>query len=102
MYSYLETLGGQSSNLYLNVVHFFNTNVNETSVADKEYCFPALVPNIIDIKEYRLLKACLVCFISTVNSRSKKKEKKPIMSCASSRHITKLKQSIFAPFDIYA
>jgi hypothetical protein len=23
------------------------------------------------------------------------------MSCASSRHITKLKQSIFAPFDIY-
>jgi hypothetical protein len=31
-----------------------------------------------------------------------KKEKKPIMSCASSRHITKLKQSIFAPFDIYA
>jgi hypothetical protein len=46
--------------------------------------------------------ACLVCFISTVNSRSKKrKEKKPIMSCASSGHITKLKQSIFAPFDIY-
>jgi hypothetical protein len=30
-----------------------------------------------------------------------KKEKKPIMSCASSGHITKLKQSIFAPFDIY-
>ncbi len=26
---------------------------------------------------------------------AKKKEKKPIMSCASSRHITKLKQSIF-------
>jgi hypothetical protein len=26
-YSYLETSGGQSSNLYLNVVHFFNTNV---------------------------------------------------------------------------
>ncbi len=45
--------------------------------------------------------AC-VCFISTVNSRSKKKEKKKhIMSCASSGHITKLKQSIFAPFDIY-
>jgi len=31
-----------------------------------------------------------------------KKEKKPIMSCANSGHITKLKQSIFAPFDIYA
>jgi hypothetical protein len=30
-----------------------------------------------------------------------KKEKKPIMCCASSGHITKLMQSIFAPFDIY-
>ncbi len=37
--------------------------------------------------------ACLVCFISTVNGRSKKREKKPIMSCASSGRITKLKQS---------
>ncbi len=27
-YSYLETSGGQSSNVYLNVVHFFNTSVN--------------------------------------------------------------------------
>ncbi len=27
IYSYLETSGGQSSNLYLNVVHFFNTGV---------------------------------------------------------------------------
>ncbi len=26
--SYLETSGGQSTNLYLNVVHFFNTSVN--------------------------------------------------------------------------
>jgi hypothetical protein len=26
--TYLETSGGQSSNLYLNVAHFFNTNVN--------------------------------------------------------------------------
>jgi hypothetical protein len=26
--SYLETSGGQSSNLYLNGVHFFNTSVN--------------------------------------------------------------------------
>jgi hypothetical protein len=25
--------GGQSYSLYLNVVHFFNTNVNETSAA---------------------------------------------------------------------
>ncbi len=28
IYSYLKTSGGQSSNLYLNVVHFFNTSVN--------------------------------------------------------------------------
>jgi hypothetical protein len=26
--SYLETSGGQISNLYLNAVHFFNTGVN--------------------------------------------------------------------------
>ncbi len=26
IYSYLETLGGQSSNIYLNVVNFFNTS----------------------------------------------------------------------------
>jgi hypothetical protein len=28
IYSHLETSGGQSPNLYLNVVHFFNTSVN--------------------------------------------------------------------------
>jgi hypothetical protein len=28
IYSYLETSGGQSSNPYLNAVHFFNTRVN--------------------------------------------------------------------------
>ncbi len=33
IYSYLETSGGQSSNLYLNEVHLFNTGVNQTSVA---------------------------------------------------------------------
>jgi hypothetical protein len=27
IYSYLETSGGQSSNQYLNVVHFFNASV---------------------------------------------------------------------------
>jgi hypothetical protein len=32
IYSYLETTGGQSSNIYLNVVHFFNTSVIKTSV----------------------------------------------------------------------
>jgi hypothetical protein len=40
IYSYLETSGGQSSNLYLNVVHLFNTSVNQTSVAayDSHWC----------------------------------------------------------------
>ncbi len=28
IYSYLETSGGKSYNVYLNVVHFFNTSVN--------------------------------------------------------------------------
>ncbi len=46
--------------------------------------------------------ACLVCFIRTVNSHSKKeKEKKPIKTGASSGHITHLKQSILETFDIY-
>jgi hypothetical protein len=27
-YQHLETSGGQSSNLYLNVVHFFKTSIN--------------------------------------------------------------------------
>jgi hypothetical protein len=33
IYSYLDTSGGQSSNIYLNAVHFFNTSGNYTSVA---------------------------------------------------------------------
>jgi hypothetical protein len=33
IYSYLEIFGGQSFNLYLNVVHFFNTSVYWISVA---------------------------------------------------------------------
>jgi hypothetical protein len=32
-FSYLEKSGGQSSNVYLKDVHFFNTSVNKTSVA---------------------------------------------------------------------
>ncbi len=39
IYSYLDTSGGQSSNLNLNVVHFFNTSVNYTSVAALDSCF---------------------------------------------------------------
>jgi hypothetical protein len=38
---YFESSGGQKSNLYLNVVHFFNASVNYTSVAAKDSCFPA-------------------------------------------------------------
>ena len=33
IYSYLETSGGESSDLYLNAVNFFNTTTNQTSVA---------------------------------------------------------------------
>jgi len=33
IYSYLETSGGISYYLFLNVVHFFNASVNQTSVA---------------------------------------------------------------------
>ncbi len=33
IYSYSKTSGGQSSNPQLNVVHFFNNSVNQTSVA---------------------------------------------------------------------
>ncbi len=32
IYSYLDTSGGQSSNPYLNAVHFFNTRVKYISV----------------------------------------------------------------------
>ncbi len=33
IYSYLEASGGQSFNLYLNALHFFNTSVNKIFVA---------------------------------------------------------------------
>jgi hypothetical protein len=33
IYSYLEASGGQSSYLHLDVVHFFNTSINWTSVS---------------------------------------------------------------------
>ncbi len=41
--SHLATSVGQISNLYLNVVHFLNTSVNQTSVAALDSCFPELV-----------------------------------------------------------
>ncbi len=43
IYSYLKTSGGQSYNLYLNVVQFFNASVNQTSVAAYDNWFHALV-----------------------------------------------------------
>jgi hypothetical protein len=43
IYSYLDTSGGQSSNLCLNVVHFFNTSINYASVAAYDCCFPAMM-----------------------------------------------------------
>jgi hypothetical protein len=46
IYSYLETYSCQSSNLYLNVAHFFNNSVNKTSVAALYRCFLALVSNM--------------------------------------------------------
>ncbi len=42
----LRDIRGQSSNLYLNVVHFFNTSINKTSAAALGSCFPALVSNM--------------------------------------------------------
>ena len=45
IYSYLDTSGGQRSNLYLNVIQLFNTSVNQTSVAAYDSCFPSLVSN---------------------------------------------------------
>jgi hypothetical protein len=44
--SYLEASGGQSFNLFLNVVHFFNNTVNCTAMAANDSCFPALVSNM--------------------------------------------------------
>jgi hypothetical protein len=51
-YSYLETPGGQSSNLYLNVVHIFNTSVNMTFVTAEDFlhwcriCAVLLLPTL--------------------------------------------------------
>ena len=45
IYSYLETYGGKSYNLSLNVVHFFNMSIIKISVAASDICFHALVYN---------------------------------------------------------
>jgi hypothetical protein len=46
IYSYLETSGGQSSNLHLNFINCLYTRVNKTCVAAQNSCFPALVSNV--------------------------------------------------------
>jgi len=46
IYYFIETSSGQSSNLCLNVLYFFNASVNYMSVAAQDSCFPALVPNM--------------------------------------------------------
>ncbi len=43
---YLEVSGGQNYNLYLNVVCFYNTSVNQTSFAAYDSCFPAWMSNM--------------------------------------------------------
>ncbi len=63
IYSYLETYGGQSSNQYLNAVHFFNNSVNQTSVAAQDSCCPALVSNMpCSIASFWFLKRFFVNF----------------------------------------
>ncbi len=47
IYSYLETSGGQSYNLYLNVVHFFNTSV--------------LIKHLWQLMTVVFLHWCLIC-----------------------------------------
>ncbi len=42
IYSNLKTCGSQSSNLYLNVVHFFNTSVNYTFVTTYDVVFSSI------------------------------------------------------------
>jgi hypothetical protein len=44
--NYFETSGGQSSNQYLNVFHFFNTGVNKTPM---------------QLKTVEFLHWCLIC-----------------------------------------
>jgi len=57
IYSYLETSGGQSSNLYLNVVHFSTPVLIRHLEQLKTVLFPALVSNMCcSIKSCKFLK----------------------------------------------
>jgi hypothetical protein len=67
IYSYFETSGSISYNPHLNVVHFFNTSVNWTSVAAEDNCFPAMVYNmrcaVVEslLQSYRRQYICKFC-----------------------------------------
>ncbi len=45
IYFYLETSGGQSSNVYLSIVNFFHHQCSLDIVPAKDNCFSALVSN---------------------------------------------------------
>jgi hypothetical protein len=68
IYSYLETSGGQSSNLHLNVVHFFNN-----------------IRHLWQLKTVVFLHRCLICAALLVRhylgyvSRSKRQYAEPVM-----------------------
>jgi len=53
IYSYLETSGGQSYNLYLNFVHFFNTSLK--------------IRHLWQLKTVVFLHWCLMCAVPLVD-----------------------------------
>jgi hypothetical protein len=59
IYSHLETSGDQSSNLFLNVVHFFNTSVIR-HLWQLKTCFAALVSNMCCSIQITALKNYLI------------------------------------------
>jgi hypothetical protein len=62
IYSYLETYGGQSSNLYLNVVHFFNSSFLDQILTE-------FVLNLLDLDSTEAGKPYLGGRLSTVDLR---------------------------------
>jgi hypothetical protein len=62
----IQAPGGQSSDLYLNVVHFFSTSVNLTYVAAIDSCFPAKVFNVCcSLATFQLQKGAKTFTITT-------------------------------------
>jgi hypothetical protein len=78
IYSYLETSGGQSSNLYLNGVHFFNTVLIRhmwlfKKVVFLHWCLLCTVPlglNEADTMEHCALKNVNNCLNANIYSAS--------------------------------